>query len=41
MANCVDPDQTFENGKNVDPDQTVTVNDSEKLDLDYTAENGM
>ena len=40
MANSADSDQTAENGKNVDPDQTVTENDSENLDLDHTAENG-
>ena len=39
MANKIDPDQTDENGKNVNPDQTVTENDSEDLDLDHTAEN--
>ena len=52
MANTVDSDQAVENGKNVDPDQTVTENDSENLtlitllrmagsvDSDQTAENG-
>ena len=40
MANSADLDQTAENGKNVDTDQTVTENDSEELDFDHTAENG-
>ena len=40
MANSVNPDQTAENGKSVDSDQTVSENDSLDLVLDHSAENG-
>ena len=40
MANSVDLDQAAEMVNNVEPDQTVSENDSVDLDLDQNAENG-
>ena len=40
MGNSVASNQSAENGKCVDPNQTIPENDSVDIDLDLTAQNG-